>query len=327
MRQYRSPDKRSRQDYDPLGRNGLNGRRAQTQKRAVPLRNQAATRRSPRPAIALDVLNGHLGYFVRRLQIWVFQDFIRTLARIDISPAQFSVVVVIGANRGLSQAELSATLGIERARLVRLLHRLEERGLVQRLPSSADGRRHALQLTPQGRTPLARGEDIGGAARTAADREARRRASSACCSTRCAPPSRRAMPSTAAAMRRRRRSSPWRAISMRPTGSAAGKRQEMAQRSKKLTDEVWRSSATLRAAKTFGSATSAMVGATIGVVGMTSTSKRGKPLIHGAHEALARPHQVDVIGRRKRLQPRSMRVRTIGSISAARRFTRSRCTA
>ncbi len=124
--------------------------------RAVPLRRKAATRSSPRPAIALDVLEEHLGYFARRLQIRVFQDFIRTLKRIDISPAQFSVLVVIGANRGLSQAELAATLGIERARLARLLHRLEERGLVQRLRSSADGRRHALQLTPQGRTTLAR---------------------------------------------------------------------------------------------------------------------------------------------------------------------------
>jgi len=124
--------------------------------RAAPFRRKAATRSSPRPAIAFDVLAGHLGYFVRRLQIWLFQDFIRTLKRIDISPAQFSVLVVIGANRGLSQAELAATLEIERARLVRLLHRLEERGLVQRLRSSADGRRHALQLTPQGRGTLTR---------------------------------------------------------------------------------------------------------------------------------------------------------------------------
>jgi len=124
--------------------------------RAAPFRRKAATRSSPRPAIVLDVLDGHLGYFARRLQIWVFQDFIRTLERIDISPAQYSVLVVIGANRGLSQAELAATLGIERARLVRLLHRLEERGLVQRLRSSADGRRHALQLTPPGRSALAR---------------------------------------------------------------------------------------------------------------------------------------------------------------------------
>ena len=128
--------------------------------RTTPLRNQPPTRSGPRPAIGLDALDGHLGYFARRLQVWVFQDFIRTLEPIDISPAQFSVVVVIGANRGLSQAELSATLGIERARLVRLLHRLEERGLVQRLRSSADGRRHALQLTPRGRTMLARAKTL-----------------------------------------------------------------------------------------------------------------------------------------------------------------------
>lgn len=123
---------------------------------AQPLRSMAPTRRSARPAIALGALNGHLGYFIRRVQVWVFQDFIRTLAQIDISPAQFSVLVVISANSGLSQAELAATLGIERARLARLLHRLQGRGLIQRLESSDDGRRHALQLTSQGRTLLTR---------------------------------------------------------------------------------------------------------------------------------------------------------------------------
>jgi DNA-binding MarR family transcriptional regulator len=117
-------------------------------------------RRVSRPVIALGALAGHLGYFIRRLQIWVFQDFISTLKGIDVSPAQFSVLVVTGANRGPSQAELAATLGIERARLVRLLHRLEERGLIQRLPSSADGRRHALQLTPRGRSLLTRAKAL-----------------------------------------------------------------------------------------------------------------------------------------------------------------------
>lgn len=127
--------------------------------RALPYRSVTPTRHSAR-AIALDALNGHLGYFIRRMQIWVFQDFIRALKRIDVSPAQYSVLVVTAANRGLSQAELAATLGIERARLVRLLHRLERRGLIQRLPSFADGRRHALQLTPQGRSLLARAKTL-----------------------------------------------------------------------------------------------------------------------------------------------------------------------
>jgi DNA-binding MarR family transcriptional regulator len=123
-------------------------------RKAMPFRKTSQVRRSSRPAIDLGVLNEKLGYFARRLQVWIFQDFIRRLARIDISPAQFSVLVVIAANPGLSQADLAATLGIERARLVRLLHRLEQRGLTQRLPSSADGRRHELRLTRDGQKTL-----------------------------------------------------------------------------------------------------------------------------------------------------------------------------
>jgi predicted transcriptional regulator len=118
----------------------------QKRARTLPLRKTQQSRRS-RPVVNLSVLNDRLGYFVRRLQVWIFQDFVRRLLPIDISPAQFSVLVVIDANSGLSQAELADTLAIERARLVRLLNRLERRGLTQRLPSSGDRRRHALQLT------------------------------------------------------------------------------------------------------------------------------------------------------------------------------------
>jgi len=116
-------------------------------------RAKAGVRRATE--VDLGVLNERLGYFVRRLQVCVFKDFIRRLARLDLSPAQFSVIVVIGAHPGLSQAQLATTLGIERARLVRLLHRLEQRGLTERRPSAADGRRHALVLTRSGEKMLA----------------------------------------------------------------------------------------------------------------------------------------------------------------------------
>jgi DNA-binding MarR family transcriptional regulator len=107
-------------------------------------------RRPKADPIDLGVLNNHLGYFVRRFQIAIFQDFIRTLAPADIRPAQYSVLVTIGANPGRSQADLGDVLGIERARLVRLLDRLEKRGLTQRLASAADRRSHALHLTADG---------------------------------------------------------------------------------------------------------------------------------------------------------------------------------
>ena len=105
--------------------------------------------------IALDALAGHAGYAVRRFQIWIFQDFIRTLGAVDIRPTQYSVLTVIGANPGLSQMAVAKRLGIERARLVHLLDSLEQRDLVSRLRSATDRRSHALHLTARGRTALA----------------------------------------------------------------------------------------------------------------------------------------------------------------------------
>jgi DNA-binding MarR family transcriptional regulator len=104
--------------------------------------------------IGLDALAGHAGYAVRRFQLWIFQDFIRTLSAVDIRPTQYSVMTVIGANPGLSQMAVAKRLGIERARLVHLLDSLERRKLVKRIKSRSDRRSHALHLTPHGEASL-----------------------------------------------------------------------------------------------------------------------------------------------------------------------------
>src|SRR5262245_37214864 len=115
-----------------------------------------ARSRTRRRSLDLGVLEGHLGYFVRRLQVWVFQDFVRSLASLDIRPAQYAVLVVIEANSGLSQADVAERLGVERARLVRLLDGLERRGLIRRRASPHDRRSHALVLTRRGQGELKR---------------------------------------------------------------------------------------------------------------------------------------------------------------------------
>lgn len=114
------------------------------------------TMRSRATAIVdLGGLTEHLGYLMRRAQIWVFQDFIRTLATVNIRPAQYSVLTVINANAGMTQMSLSKALGIERARLVHLLNELEARKFVDRRGSKTDRRSHALHLTAKGRSALA----------------------------------------------------------------------------------------------------------------------------------------------------------------------------
>jgi DNA-binding MarR family transcriptional regulator len=111
-------------------------------------------RRPERAPIDFDVLEGHLGYFLRRLQVAVFKDFIATLAARDVRPAQYSVLVLIGANPGRSQADIGEALDIERARLARLLHDLEARNWIRRLAATRDRRSHSLYLTSEGRRSL-----------------------------------------------------------------------------------------------------------------------------------------------------------------------------
>lgn len=127
-----------------------------TQTSARKRAGNGAARRIDADEIGLDALVGHAGYAVRRFQIWIFQDFIRTLGEVDIRPTQYSVLTVIGANPGLSQMAVAKRLGIERARLVHLLDSLEQRKLVKRIKSKADRRSHALHLTAPGETALAK---------------------------------------------------------------------------------------------------------------------------------------------------------------------------
>jgi DNA-binding MarR family transcriptional regulator len=147
----RPPRERGEGECDMSDRR-LSQREGQAARRRVTPRRQTNNRKS----LDIGVLNEHLGYFIRRLQVWVFQDFIRTLAPVDIRPAQYSVLVVIAANPGLSQSDLADRLGIERARLVRVLDKLERRGLTQRLASPTDRRSHALRLTREGQKILKR---------------------------------------------------------------------------------------------------------------------------------------------------------------------------
>ena len=106
--------------------------------------------------LALGQLERHLGYFLRRLQLWVFHDFIATLKEMDVRPAQYSVLLLIEANPERSQSAIGRALNIERARLARMLHELEDRQWISRRASGRDARSHALVLTAEGEKALAK---------------------------------------------------------------------------------------------------------------------------------------------------------------------------
>jgi DNA-binding MarR family transcriptional regulator len=117
----------------------------------------------------LGPLAGHIGYALRRAQLSVFDKVIRGFAELDLRPAQFSVLTVVGHRPGLRQSEVAATLGIQRANFVALIDGLEKRGLAVRTPDPADRRCHALQLTAEGERVLAQANAMAEAIETRLD--------------------------------------------------------------------------------------------------------------------------------------------------------------
>ena len=91
-----------------------------------------------------------IGYMLRRAQLNVFQDFIKSFARLKLRPAEFSVLNLIAQTPGQKQTEIAEQLGIKRANFVALMDGLEKRGLAERRKSPEDKRSHSLHLTPEG---------------------------------------------------------------------------------------------------------------------------------------------------------------------------------
>lgn len=114
--------------------------------------DKTAERNGRTDAIDLSPLPDRVGYMLRRAQLAVFKNFVRTCAEFDIRPAQYAVLTVIENNPGLKQIDISTALGIKRTNLVALIDLLERRGLARREPVPADRRSYALHLTARGKT-------------------------------------------------------------------------------------------------------------------------------------------------------------------------------
>jgi DNA-binding MarR family transcriptional regulator len=111
-------------------------------------------------ALQLGELSELLGYAMKRAQLKVFEDFLRCVASLQLTPAQFSVLLLLDKNPGRNQTEIANTLGILRPNFVSMLDGLESRGLCERVRSTNDRRSHNLLLTDKGRAVLARAKKL-----------------------------------------------------------------------------------------------------------------------------------------------------------------------
>jgi DNA-binding MarR family transcriptional regulator len=131
---------------------------------AGPSKAKRPTRGLTQPAasgpIKLGALSEFLGYSLKRAQLRIFDDFIGCVASLQLTPAQFSVLMLVDANPGRNQTEIASTLGILRPNFVAMLDELESRDLCVRVRSSNDRRSHILRLTEKGRAVLTRARKL-----------------------------------------------------------------------------------------------------------------------------------------------------------------------
>lgn len=80
------------------------------------------------------------------------------LEPLGLRPRHLVTLTVLRDRDGISQADLAATIQLDRTNLVGLLNELEERGLIARTRSPEDRRKHVVGLTAEGRRQLAQAE-------------------------------------------------------------------------------------------------------------------------------------------------------------------------
>jgi len=105
-------------------------------------------------SLAFEKLDGLLGYRLRRAQGAMHRDYLAAVAGLDLTQKQTATLWLVHANPGVSQGSVAAALGMDRATMMSIVDRLQERSLVMRKRSVTDRRRQELHLTPGGQDIL-----------------------------------------------------------------------------------------------------------------------------------------------------------------------------
>jgi DNA-binding MarR family transcriptional regulator len=96
-------------------------------------------------------LQAHTGYYLNRLRGLVHSRFEAALAEEDVTVAQWSVLITVYRSDAGTPLEIARFVDVDPGAMTRLLDRLEDKGMIQRLPVEGDRRRMQIVLTPRAR--------------------------------------------------------------------------------------------------------------------------------------------------------------------------------
>ena len=105
------------------------------------------------PIYAIDTFRPSqgVGAHIGRARRAIVEAIDRELAPLDISHAQWIVVMLLGDGAAATAAELCKILVYDPGAMTRLLDRLEKKGVLRRVRAAGDRRTLRLELTAEGR--------------------------------------------------------------------------------------------------------------------------------------------------------------------------------
>jgi len=99
-------------------------------------------------------LHQRIPFLLSQLGVYLAEDFVRRLEPFGVEPRAYAVLKALSEDDGRSQRALSTELGIHRNVMVTVVDKLEQRGLVKRMPHPGDRRAFAVTLTEKARDLL-----------------------------------------------------------------------------------------------------------------------------------------------------------------------------
>lgn len=101
-----------------------------------------------------------VGFLISQLGFFASRGFMEALEPLGIDPREFLLMRFVAASKGQSQQALAERLSVPASRMVALVDRLEDAGMVERRADSQDRRVRGLHLTRKGRGVLERAKEI-----------------------------------------------------------------------------------------------------------------------------------------------------------------------
>ena len=110
--------------------------------------------RGPRKAINGFDLSQSPSHLLRRCVQYANDLFSQEQGASDLTKQQFTVLVAVEQNEGVSQTDLVSVTGIDRSTLAEMIRRMIEKGLLSRERTETDQRANAVRLGQAGRKAL-----------------------------------------------------------------------------------------------------------------------------------------------------------------------------